>query len=110
MNTVSTTVDTAETIAKIQANIDAIAASNFGIHFCCKTAEAAIKFASAAQADTNNPFYGDKIEVNNREVVICPPNSNTSYNVRKLAEIFCTEFSNQFGIDIIDFTETVYYN
>ncbi len=110
MNTVSTTVDTAETIAKIQANIDAIAASNFGIHFCCKTAEAAIKFASAAQADTNNPFYGDKIEVNNREVVICPPNSNTSYNVRKLAEIFCTEFSNQFGVDIIDFTETVYYN
>ena len=110
MNTVSTTVDTAETIAKIQANIDAIAASNFGIHFCCKTAATAIKFATHVMNDVGNPFYGDKVEVNNREVVICPPNSNTSYNVRKLAEIFCTEFSNQFGIDIIDFTETVHYN
>ena len=55
-------------------------------------------------------FYGDKVEVNNREVVISAPNGQPNYNIKKLAEIFCTEFSNQFGVDIIDFTETVYYN
>lgn len=104
------TANTAETILKIQANIDAIAASNFGIHFCCKTAEVAIKFAAHAMNEVGNPFYGDKVEVNNREVVISAADGQPNYNIKEFAELFCAEFSNQFGITIIDYIETVHYN
>ena len=103
------TTMTTESIAKIQANLDAIAASGFGVHFCCKTKEAAIKFAHGAMTEKGNPFYGDDIEINGREIVVAPK-GNITVDIREIAELFCSEFSKQTGIKVIDFTETVHWN
>lgn len=103
------TTMTTESIAKIHANLDAIAFSGFGVHFCCKTKEAAEKFANGAMTEKGNPFYGDKIEINNREIVISPQ-TNSGVDVNAIAELFCNEFSAQTGIKIISFIETIHWN
>ena len=104
MNTIST-----QDLNAIQQSLDAVAASGFGIHFCCKSNELAIAIANEIITNSTNPFHGDKVEVEGRQVTIGPKTLQAGMRVEENAEKFCSEFSTQTGIKVIDFLDTVNY-
>ena len=93
----------------IQQGLEAVAASNFGIHFCCKTGELAIAIANEMITNSTNPFHGDKIKVEGRQITVSPMTANSWMKVEEISKLFCEEFSTQTAIPVISFLDTVDY-
>lgn len=90
----------------VKQNVEAVAASGFGITLCLINHAVAIATANDIMNDVSSPFHAEQISVEGRSVHIRPADPNAQM-VEKKAELFCQEFSKQFNIPVVSWVETV---